>query len=324
MLPIPQFLARRHLATRPDGPYQGHAVHARMAVTYSATSRTMSHIEPLAASFRTGAPAHESPTASGGSPTQSLERALDLLDVVVAHAATGIALGAVAAIVGLSKPTAHRLLGGLRSSGVIDYDNARRLFFPAFKLYTMGRAASVRFDVIQAANASLQRLADDTGDTVFLTARSGDFAVCVERCSGSFPIRTLALNVGDVRPLGLGASGMVLLAALRDDDVERNLARHFEALKRWPKFDAESVRGYIGTTRENGFAFTEALVLADMSAIAVGIRGPQGTVESAISLTAITSRMQLPRRASLLQMIRREVSAIESLIGDSAGQARAN
>ena len=284
----------------------------------------MSHIEPLAASFRTSAATARDATASGGSPTQSLERALDLLDVVVAHAAAGISLGAVAAIVGLSKPTAHRLLGGLRSSGVIDYDNVRRLFFPAFKLYSMGQAASVRFDVIRAASASLQRLADDTGDTVFLTARSGDFTVCVERCTGSFPIRTLSLNVGDVRPLGLGASGIVLLAALRDDDVERNLLRHKETLKRWPRFDAESVRSLVGLVREQGFAYTEALLLPDMSALSVGIRGPQGGVESAITLAAITSRLQLPRRTSLLHMIRREVAAIEALIGDHERTHRVN
>lgn len=259
---------------------------------------------------------HRKDVTAVGSPTQSLDRALDLLDVVVSHAVSGIALGALSAIVGLSKPTAHRLLGGLRTSGLIDYDNVHRLFFPAFKLYSMGQAASVRFDVIPAATASLERLADETGDTVFLTARSGDFAVCVARREGSFPIKTLTLNVGDVRPLGLGANGLVLLAALRDDDVERNLVRHHEALKRWPRFDEVSIRKWIAATRENGYGFSEGLVLPDMSALAVGIKGSQGGVDAVISVAAITSRMQQPRRASLADLLRREVSSIEALMED--------
>lgn len=257
---------------------------------------------------------HRKDVSAVGSPTQSLDRALDLLDVVVSHAVSGIALGSLSAIVGLSKPTAHRLLGGLRTSGLIDYDNVHRLFYPAFKLYSMGQAAAVRFDVIQAATASLERLAEETGDSVFLTARSGDFAVCVARSLGSFPIKTLTLNVGDVRPLGLGANGLLLLAALRDDDVERNLARHREAYRRWPRFDEASIRSWIATTRENGYAFSEGLVLPDMSALAVGIKGPQGAVDAVISVAAITSRMQQPRRASLTDLLRREVDAIEMLI----------
>lgn len=259
---------------------------------------------------------HRKDVTAIASPTQSLDRALDLLDVVVSHAVSGIALGSLSAIVGLSKPTAHRLLGGLRTSGLIDYDNVHRLFFPAFKLYSMGQAAAVRFDVIPAATASLERLAEETGDTVFLTARSGDFTVCVARCVGSFPIKTLTLNVGDVRPLGLGANGLVLLAALREDDVERNLVRHREALKQWPRFDEASIRAWIATTRENGYGFSEGLVLPEMSALAVGIKGSQGSVDAVISLAAITSRMQLPRRTSLADLLRREVDAIERLMQD--------
>lgn len=261
---------------------------------------------------------------ASGSPTQSLDRAMDLLDVVVGHTTSGIALGALAAIVGLSKPTAHRLLNGLRNSGVIDYDTTSRLFFPAFKLYSMGQAASVRFDVIRAAGASLERLAEETNDTVFLSARSGDFCVCVARTTGSFPIKTLTLDVGDVRPLGLGANGMVLLAALREDDIERNLQRHRKALQAWPRFDEDSVRRYIAATRENGYGFSDGLVLPEMSALAVGIRGATGQVDAAISVAAITSRMQAPRRAAIAQLIRDEIAVIEAQIADRSTGKRAN
>jgi DNA-binding IclR family transcriptional regulator len=260
---------------------------------------------------------------TSSSPTQSLDRAMDLLDVVVGHTGAGIALGALSAIVGLSKPTAHRLLSGLRNAGVIDYDTASRLFFPAFKLYSMGQAAAVRFDVIQAAHASLERLSEETGDTVYLSARSGDFAVCVARRTGSFPIKTLTLDVGDVRPLGLGANGMVLLAALRDEDIERNLLRHRQAMRAWPKFDTDSLRRYLAITRSSGYAFSEGLVLPEMAALAVGIRGAGGSVDAAISVAAIVSRMQEPRRTSLVQQMQREVYTIESTIQERAGARRA-
>jgi len=257
-------------------------------------------------------------TGAVGSATQSLDRAMDLLEVVVGHTASGISLGSVAAIVGLSKPTAHRLLTGLRNGGMIDYDVGERLFFPAFKLYSMGQAAATRFDVIEVAAASVDRLAEDTGDTVFLSARSGDFVVCVARRMGAFPIKTLTLEVGDVRPLGVGANGVALLAALRDDEVERNLERHKLALRAWPRFDAASIRLYVAAARKNGLAFQEGLLMPEMSSLALGIRSTGGRIDAAISLAAINSRLQEPRRSSLANMLRQEVDAIERLMEERA------
>ncbi|QHI96661.1 helix-turn-helix domain-containing protein [Xylophilus rhododendri] len=254
----------------------------------------------------------------GGSPTQSLDRAMDLLEVVVGHSGSGITLGSLAAIAGLSKPTAHRLLTGLRSAGMIDYDAPSRLFFPAFKLFSMGQAASARFDVIPLATASLDRLAEETGDTVFLSARSGDFAVCVARRTGSFPIKTLALDVGDVRPLGLGANGLMLLSSLPDEDVERNLERHRLALKPFAQADAESLRRAVAATRQEGYAFSDGMVVPDMCAVAVGIRGPGSQIDATISLAAISSRLQQPRRDSLVQQLQQEVDTIERQMRDRA------
>ena len=51
---------------------------------------------------------------TAASTTQSLDRALNLLDHVVIHAKTGISLADLAERAHLSKPTAHRLLTGLR------------------------------------------------------------------------------------------------------------------------------------------------------------------------------------------------------------------
>ncbi|MDS1140075.1 IclR family transcriptional regulator [Pusillimonas sp. SM2304] len=246
------------------------------------------------------------------SPTQSLDRAMALLDAVVNHAVQGVSLSVLSTETGLSKPTAHRLLTGLRNAGMVDYHPDHRLFFPSFKLYSMGQAAGARFDVIQLAGPSLGRIASATGDTVYLAIRSGDFAVCVAREIGAFPIKTLTLNVGDQRPLGLGSNSMVLLAGLNDDECERVIARHSEELATHPNFDPASVRHYIARTRLDGYALNEGLMLPEMSAVAMGIRGPGGTIDASISVAAITSRMQLPRRDSIVTLLRREIQLIES------------
>src|SRR5690606_13649161 len=146
------------------------------------------------------------------SVTQSLDRAMGLLELVVAHAREGIDLQGLVAASGLKKPTVHRLLVGLRNAGLVDYDLQTRRYSPAYKLYEMGMMTGVRFDLRLLALPSLARLAEETCDTVHLSIRRGDASVCVARRIGSYPIRTLTLEAGDARPLGLGAGSLALLA----------------------------------------------------------------------------------------------------------------
>ncbi|MBU2409598.1 MAG: helix-turn-helix domain-containing protein, partial [Gammaproteobacteria bacterium] len=140
--------------------------------------------------------------------TQSLDRAIGLLEQVVDHAGEGASLPFLASSTRLSKPTAHRLLTGLKNLGLVDYDEKTRLFHPGLKIYRMGLASAARFDLVQLAQPCMLALAQETGDTVYLSLRSGDSSLCVARELGTFPIRTLTLEVGDYRPLGLGAGSL--------------------------------------------------------------------------------------------------------------------
>lgn len=253
------------------------------------------------------------------STTQSLDRALALLDVVVARAVQGTSLGEAAEAAGLSKPTAHRLLTGLRNAGLVDYVTQQRRFYPAFKLLRMGQAVSARFDIVQRAAPCLQRLAQETGDTVYLQMRSGDFSVCAARYSGDFPIKMLTLEVGDVRPLGIGSNGVVLLAALPDAECARVVALHAKALGAYEAYRPENMAKLLRATRQNGYSLNQGQMLPEMSAIAMGVCFPEGEVTASVSVAAITSRLQEPRLSTVRELLRREVTEIEARMARPLG-----
>ncbi|MCW5654556.1 IclR family transcriptional regulator [Hydrogenophaga sp.] len=247
--------------------------------------------------------------------TQSLDRAIGLLEDVVNQAARGAALGALAEQSQLSKPTAHRLLSGLRKLGLVDYDEKSRLFFPGLKLYRMGLAAAPRFDLVQLAQPGMALLAEETGDTVYLSLRAGDSALCVARQTGSFPIRTLTLEVGDYRPLGLGAGSLALLSALPDEEVEQVIARNREKLAPHANFDQVSLRAMVRQTREQGHSLNDGKMLPEMAAIGVIVHDASGRPAAALSIATIASRMQPERRASIVALLMREARALEQALG---------
>jgi DNA-binding IclR family transcriptional regulator len=96
-------------------------------------------------------------------------------------------------------------------------------YFPGVNLAGLGAAASNRFGLARRAQPSMRRAAERTSDTVYLTLRVGDEAMCIGREEGAFPIKTLTLKVGDRRPLGVGAGSLALLAFLPADEMQRLL-----------------------------------------------------------------------------------------------------
>lgn len=257
-------------------------------------------------------PDHAAPQAS---LTQSLDRAIGLLEEVVKRTEAGANLGQLAEHAELSKPTAHRLLNGLRKLGLVDYEEKTRLFFPGLKLYRMGLASAARFDLVQLAQPAMALLADETLDTIYLSMRSGDSALCVARQVGSFPIRTLTLEVGDYRPLGLGAGSLALLSALPDDELDEVMARNAEQLAPHPKFQPEALRAMVRQTREQGFSLNDGNMLPEMVALGVVVRDASGRPNAALSIATITSRMPPERRPGVVAQLQRQARALEQALG---------
>jgi DNA-binding IclR family transcriptional regulator len=197
----------------------------------------------------------------------------------------------------------------------VDYEEKSRLFHPGLKLYRMGLASAARFDLVQLAQPCMALLAEETGDTVYLSLRSGDSSLCVARKVGSFPIRTLTLEVGDYRPLGLGAGSLALLSALPDDEVDRVIARNRERLAPHSNYDSASLRAMVRQTCEQGFSLNDGLMLPEMAAIGVIVRDVAGRPAASLSIASITSRMPAMRRESIVALMQRQALALEQALG---------
>lgn len=102
----------------------------------------------------------------------------------------------------LSKPTAHRLLLALLSHGMVQRDAERRRYRLGHGLQLLARSAAHSGpDLYRICTPAVQRLAEESGDTVFLSARDGLFTVCIDRATGDYPIRAITVEVGSRRPL---------------------------------------------------------------------------------------------------------------------------
>jgi len=249
---------------------------------------------------------------------QSLERAAAILRVLAQAGASGTRLADVAIALGLGKTTTHRLLNALADLGFADQDKTTRRYRLGLEVYALAMAARSRLDIVELVRPSLQALAEKTGDTVFLSVIDRFDAVCVDRQVGSFPIRTLTLNIGDRRPLGAGSGSLALLSALSDEDVRKATEVNSGQLA-LAGFDASEIYRLVAETRANGYAFNDGRLVAGMTAVAVAIPGADGKPAAALSVAAIADRMRPERRKEIVSLLQHEVATIAARLDPMRG-----
>jgi DNA-binding IclR family transcriptional regulator len=252
--------------------------------------------------------------------SRNVARILGIVDALAASADAGLRLADVMRATGLNKTTTHRLLAGLAAHGLADQDSETGRYFVGVRMIALATAAKRRFQLAPLVEAALVGLSRQTQDTVMLSARVGDEALCLECWEGAFPIKVLTLRAGDRRPLGIGAPGVALLAFLPDAEIDRILAGNAAERAEFP-FDEIQIRQMIAKARKHGYAYNDIHVfkgmetITDMAAVSLPICATGGTPVASLSITAITQRLAQPRRDNIVAALRREVEAIQAAYG---------
>lgn len=254
-----------------------------------------------------------SATALGGS--QTVDRALALLGMVGRRPCEGASLSELVAGSGLNKPTVRRLLLALIRNGMVEQNEQTRRYFLGEEAYILGTFAAHRHGLLELSYETLARLAAETGDAAFLSVRRGFSALCLHREEGTYPIRTFALMTGRLHPLGVGAGSLAMLAALPDAEVEAALEANAALLESdYPRLLPGGLRRCVAETRAAGYALNPGLVFPDSWGIGVALHRPDGSLAGALSLAAIESRMQPPRRAELAARLQEAARSIETTL----------
>jgi DNA-binding IclR family transcriptional regulator len=247
---------------------------------------------------------------------QSLDRAIELLRLISAEYRSGVRLTHLVAASGLPQPTVHRLLKQLVEGGLVLQDADRRYRLGHFA-YELGLAASSHFGLRQQCAPFLSRICEETGDTAFLMVRSGSDSFCLDRQSGSFPIQVLTVDVGKRRPLGIGGGGLALLSFMPPAELPAVLAKIAPQLQAYGGLTRAILTGLVAEARERGYAVITDYAVAGVTSIGVPIHDRTGQILGAISVSAITARMQ-ERQSMVIRAMQREVGALQASFQASA------
>ena len=247
--------------------------------------------------------------------TQAIQRCAALLRLITTYNRNGMRLVDLYRSTNLTRPTAHRLLQALVAEGFVRQDTRSKRYFLGSLTYEMGVAAAApyTYDLRDICQPHLREVADQTGDTVFLTVRSGFDGVCIARTEGAFPIKVFVLDVGRRRPLNIGAGALAIMSALSDDEIQRICLANQEKIEQaYPRFDLDEMWQRIRQARKQGHYVNDVLEVDAVRAVGVAILDPHQRPIGAISISALKNRLSGAALDDKVDVLKQAVEAIQA------------
>jgi len=241
---------------------------------------------------------------------QTLLRALDILDCFVRDGPS-LSLAEISQAVGLKPPTAHRLIKGLISRGMVVADSSRRYSLGPAVMKLAAVVMSREHDLANVAAASLERLRALTGETVSLHCVLGDERICVAELLSHEHIR-MESGVGSTYPLYAGAAGKAMLAYL-PERLDALLPR-LTAVGPATITDEPKLRADLDAIRRRGYATSESEVVPGAASLAVPVFGSAGSVIAAINVVGPAARLSRTKLSSFRGEVRDEAAKLMHLL----------
>jgi DNA-binding IclR family transcriptional regulator len=245
-------------------------------------------------------PSSDIETNSGPGGLQSVDRALQVLELLASWGPRGVS--ELATEIGVHKSTVFRLLGALEARDLVEQTAERGKYRLAFGLVRLARRVNVQVDLTEQGRMLTETLSRRLGESINVAVLREHFAVNVVQSSGQASV--VSQNwIGQLTPLHATSSGKVLLAHLDEVERARLIERGLERFTPNTHTDRATLERELAIVVETGHATTFGELEIGLNAVAVPLRGEDGTVFAALSASGPAYRLSAERIDEVLPEI---------------------
>lgn len=238
--------------------------------------------------------------------TRSVRRTVDILRAVAKNQDKGAPLSKIARMVGLPISTVKRILAALALDDFVSFSEDSKQYSIGYGLYQIA-TESLPLNIRDKYRFVLEKIARETGDTVYLNIRSGLEQVCIDVAEGAYSIR-IAYGVGSRSCLGLLSGGIAILANLPQKEIEEILNKNQHRLAEYG-VTIQETRNYIENYRNMGYVRFESKFIAGLVGVAVLIVEENKEAVASIVVGSTAQRMPPERCDQIQKLIKREIQA---------------
>jgi len=215
----------------------------------------------------------------------------------------GITVTELAQSVGMTRPTAFRLLLSLEQTGFVDRVDNRYML--GWQMARLGRLA----DPYTGAVARIQPVMDDyaakLNETLsFAVIRNETSYDVIAEAFGSRYVNASHMYVGVVYPAHASATGKLLLAELSDEEIAATLPEKLESYTPHTITDLNALLQEIGQVRKQGYAVIDDELEEGLFAAACPVRDTAGGLIGVLAVQGPTQRLKSERLSDTLDLLR--------------------
>lgn len=238
----------------------------------------------------------------------ALRRGLRVLDALGQAETAGLKVAEISRLLDMPRPTVYRVLDVLVAEGWVQaFPDERR--FVLTRPPATGKSGA--WDaLINRMTPALRRIAAVTGNSAFLIRRADDDSLCLHREVGTYPVQVLAISVRGRQPLGVGAAGMALLAALPEDDIAEVLQHNAPILHKYGGMTAQIMRTLIGSTQARGYSVVGNYAVPGILGVGVAVHDKYHRPVAGVSVSSIVDRMSAQQQRSIASLIRESLESL--------------
>ena len=240
----------------------------------------------------------------------AIQKTLGILNLLQDHPG-GLRTGEISSALGITRPTASRLLGYLKESRYVQYHSITKNYMLGIAALEIGRAAYIHTGarLIPIADPDMRRLSETVGESVILEVRTGFDVIIAERVNGPQPIQVL-LPVGTTIPLHVSPGGKSILAHMDQEEVDQFLKGDLPSFTPKTITDRKTLLAALERIRENGFATSDEEYLRDTNACGAPIFNKRGEPIAAIVITLPLYRVSSKNGPGLISSLKKAARAI--------------
>jgi IclR family transcriptional regulator, acetate operon repressor len=219
-------------------------------------------------------------------------KAVAILEAM-ATARRPLGVSELGALLGLPKPTAHRIVRMLEGEGLLQREPGSRRFVPGARMVHLGLGI-VAASMLQAPrHAILEALSQQIGETCNFGVMTGSHVVYLDRVESAWPFG-LRFEPGSRVPLHCTSMGKLFLSQLPAQ--KRALLLRSIPLYRYTEntiTDAIRLETELEKIRSMEVSIDNQEFLAGVVCVAVPVRAPSGRSVAALAVSAPLARMSL-------------------------------
>jgi DNA-binding IclR family transcriptional regulator len=244
---------------------------------------------------------------------QAIRRALAVLRILATGRDTGVPLTEVAQATGLTRPTVHRIVHVLIEEGIVERHGKTGRYAIGRQVGELALARPAHSALLAASDRILSQLSHQIGDTIFLTVRTGNDTLCVDRRIGAYPIQVLSIEIGARRPLGVSSAGVAILAAMTSSEARKIVTANAVRFDTY-RTTASEVLAQVAAARRRGYNLREIGLVQGTKSISTWIAAPDGRPVAAITVSAVRNRLGPRREQDVADALLGTARSIEQVV----------